>query len=179
MRLAPWNPRSFRGGRPRTGAPVITSSTSAPVGTFRTAQSHGDVELIEDDYQDARRVYLPLQSTTSMPINTGVSALLSGRPQGLFRAVRLLCGSPQDTSGGFGVQVNNINVGVDSCVAEIGPLSAVGFQGTAFECGVTFPDAWTSMDCSVNVTNITGTTATIVAQMIGDFVKGGGLRLNG
>jgi hypothetical protein len=176
-RLMPWSPRLP--ARHRAGAPVQPPDSSTPFSHFRTAQSRGDVDLIERAEMDARRVHLPLTPSVAMPINNNLTAQMVGRPQGLFRAVRLFVGSAQDASGGFGVTVSDIFVGVDTCMAELGTLSAVAFQATTFDGAMTFPDAMTSMDVGCTVGNITGTTASIIAQMLGDFVKGGGIAMMG
>jgi hypothetical protein len=110
-----------------------------------------------------------------MPIANATGCTLSGRPQGGFRPVRLIVGSPQDTSGGFGVLIGNIFVGVDSCIAELGGITAAGFQATGVEMAVTFPDSASACDVGLTVTNVTGVTASIFAQFLGDFVKGGHL----
>jgi hypothetical protein len=160
----------------RAGAPVSAPSAARAYPHWQNAQGN-DIDIVPSPLVSAMRVWLPTQPQNGivMPINNGVSATLSGRPQGGFRPVRLVVGSPQDNSGGFGVQITNIFVGVDSCIAELGNITAAGFQATGVEMAVTFPDSASACDVGLNVTNVTGTTASIFAQFLGDFVKGGHL----
>ncbi len=162
----------------RAGAPILAASASRPYPSFQTAQG-GSPAIVPNPVVSGSRVPQPLVSSVAMPINTGTSANLSGRPQGLFRASRLVIGSPQDTTAGFGVTVSNIFIGTTTCMAELGTLSAAIFQATGVDCSVTFDDAAPAIDVGCTVGNVTGTTASIFGQFIGEFVRGGGLALAG
>lgn len=160
----------------RAGAPIGAPSATRRYPHWQNAQGN-DIDIVPSPVISAMRVALPLapQGGIVMPINNGIAATLAGRPQGGFRPVRLIIGSPQDTSGGFGVLINNIFVGVDTCLAELGQLTAAMFQSTGVELALTLPDSAPACDVGVNATNATGTTASIFGQFLGDFVKGGHL----
>lgn len=168
--------RFHRAGAHRAGAPIRATSASRAFPNWQNAQGN-DMDIVPSPVISGMRVWIGFQpqNGVSMPIVSNASAVLACRPQGGFRPVRLVIGSPQDTSGGFGVLINNIFVGVDTCLGELGSITAAGFQATGVEMAVTFPDSAPACDIGVNVTNVTGTTASIFGQILGDFIKGGHL----
>jgi hypothetical protein len=160
----------------RAGAPIASPTAQRKFPSWQNAQGN-DIDIVPSPVISAMRVWLPLAPANGAtnPIGNNVSMTLNGRPQGGFRPVRLVAGSPQDASGGFGVLINTIFVGVDTCLAELGALTAAAFQPTGVEVALTLPDSAPACDVGINVTNVTGVTASIFGQFLGDFVKGGHL----
>jgi hypothetical protein len=163
----------------QAGAPVGIAPSPGTYPSFDTYAGNR-MRVRPNPVQEGMRVPLPLVPVGfTMPVANAAGGTLSGRPQGLYRVSRLIVGSAADTSGGFGVQVSNIVIGVDTCMAQLGPLPAANFAFNAVDCSVTFPTAPTALDCAITVTNITGTTASIGANFLGEFLKGGGIALDG
>lgn len=160
----------------RAGAPIHAPSAGNPHASWQNAQGN-QMSVVPSPLISGMRVWLalPPQDGVVMPVPAGAGVRLAGRPQGAFRPVRLIVGSPQDSSGGFGVGISNIFVGVDSCIAELGTITAAAFQPTGVEMAVTFPDCAPACDIGCQVINNTGTTASLFAQILGDFLKGGHL----
>jgi hypothetical protein len=169
-------PQLVRFQRHRAGAPIAGPSAIAKFPSWQNAQGN-NISIVPSPVISAMRVWIGLQpqNGVTMPLVANGGATLACRPQGGFRPVRFIVGSPQDTSGGFGVGISNIFVGVDTCLGELGTITAASFQPTGVEMAVTFPDAAPAVDVGCTVVNQTGVTASIFAQVLGDFIKGGHL----
>lgn len=100
-------------------------------------------------YSKGRQLALPIDSVTN--VAASATAIITTRPQTLFRAERFVTNDP---NGNF--LINDIRVGKNSMFLNSGSIPAAVFAANAFGVRLKMDTAQVAMDISVSVTNTDG-----------------------
>jgi hypothetical protein len=159
--------------RAMAGAPILQPGGGRAHPMFALA-SGATPALVPDPAQTGVDVPLPMPPIVFSGAGT---ASTTAQPQGWYRPRRYIVGAASITAG---VTVNQIFVGIRSCIASTaGGIPSDLFSAEGVDCGVTFFTAGPSITISVNVTAPGAVTFT--SAFLGAFVDGasGGTALVG
>jgi hypothetical protein len=144
----------------------VAQMNPAVVEQAKAAIMSRNAKLLRDVPPTSSRIF-PLGFVSSGLIAPGDTAIIISRPQVIFRGERLSV--PSDVAGDF--TIDDVKVGKDSQFCAEGPIPARCLQENAWGIQFQLDTAQISQNLQLTVTNISGTSRTFRAMLLGSVVE--------